>query len=211
MGTSQEELLKRYGIGLTGGIACGKSTVAKILRELGFPVIDADQLAREAVESGSRGLALVVEAFGGAILTKSGALNRPLMREMIFSDQKKRETLEGILHPVIQDLLIKKLKEIGLFQHPRPWFYEASLLFETGRYKSLAAVWVVSCPASVQIQRLMKRDKCDEKQARRILDSQLPLKQKASMGDLVIDTSSPLQELEAKVRLALETIPKRDR
>lgn len=204
-----DELTKKYGIGLTGGICCGKSTVAKILRNIGFPVIDADELSREAVEPNSKGLALVVEAFGGNVLLKNGSLNRPMMRDMIFSNPKKKELLESILHPVIHELLGRKLQELGLFDHPRYWFYEASLLFETGRNKKFREIWAVVCPSHVQISRLIKRDKCDEKMARKILDAQMPAKLKASRANVVIDTNSPMEEMEAKVRIALETLPKK--
>lgn len=204
-----DEVMKKYGIGLTGGICCGKSTVSKILRNIGFPVIDADDLAREAVEPNSKGLALVVGAFGGNVLLKTGALNRAMMRDIIFTNPKKKDLLESILHPVIQELLAKRLVDLGLFQHPRYWFYEASLLYETGRDKNFREIWAVLCPPQVQISRLIKRDKCDEKMARKILEAQMPAKLKASRANVVIDTNSPMEEMEAKVRLALETLPKK--
>jgi dephospho-CoA kinase len=201
------ELCKKWGIGLTGGIACGKTTVARILADKGFLVIDADQLAREAVEPNTKGLAKIVETFGGAILNENGTLNRRLLGETIFSDPEKRQKLEKITHPIIRDLLTAKLQERGLFQNPRFWFYEASLLYETGRNQDFRLIWCVYCPQQLQIARLKTRDNRDREMAEKIIASQLPAQEKANRADVVIDTSSPIDELEAKIRHALNQLP----
>lgn len=202
-----DELQKKYGIGLTGGIACGKSTVSKILANLGFPVIDADALARKAVNPGTKGLARIVELFGGAILQDDGQLNRKMMADIVFNDPVRRKTLESVVHPAIYELLEQDLRDKGLFQHPRYWFYEATLLFETGSARKYREVWAVYCPQNIQLARLKKRDGRDQKLADKIIQSQMPAKVKASKANVVIDTSTPLEELEAKIRLALETLP----
>jgi dephospho-CoA kinase len=201
-----EELSKKHGIGLTGGIACGKSTIAKILENLGYPVIDADQLARKAVESGTKGLAKIVERFGGSVLQEDGSLNRKLVAEIVFSDPAKRKQLEGIVHPIIHDLLGGELRRRGLFEFPRYWFYEASLLIENGTARNFREVWLVHCLPNIQVARLKKRDNRDERILSAIIKSQLPFKQKAALAEVLIDTSSPLEELEAKVRVALERL-----
>lgn len=203
------ELMKRFGVGLTGGIACGKSTVAKTLENLGYPVIDADTLARKAVAPGTRGLAAIVSAFGGAILSTDGLLNRGMMAELIFNDPSKKKQLENIVHPVIHELLDQELHERGLLQFPRLWFYEATLLFETGSASKYLAVWAVSCPRNTQLTRLQKRDHRDPRLLTKIIDSQMPAKIKATKADFVIDTSCPIEELETKVRLGLESLQKR--
>lgn len=203
------ELMKRFGVGLTGGIACGKSTVAKVLENLGYPVIDADTLARKAVAPGTKGLAAIVSAFGGAILTGDGQLNRAMMAELIFNEPNKKKQLESIVHPVIHELLEQELTDRGLLQFPRVWFYEATLLFETGSATKYFAVWTVSCPRATQLARLQKRDHRDPRLLAKIVDSQMPSKVKASKSDFVIDTSCPIEELETKVRLGLESLQKR--
>ena len=203
-----DELLRKYGVGLTGGIACGKSTIARILENLGYPVIDADQLARKAVEQGTKGLARVVEAFGGTVMHEDGSLNRKLLGAIVFGDPQKRKQLEAIVHPIIHDLLATELQKRGLFDFPRYWFYEASLLFENGTARNFCEVWVVYCLPATQLARLKKRDNRDEKTLQAIIKTQLPPKQKAALADVVIDTSSPLEELEAKVKVALERLPR---
>jgi dephospho-CoA kinase len=203
------ELCKKWGIGLTGGIACGKSTVASLLKGKGFPVIDADQLSRDAVAPNTRGLAKIVEVYGGSVLSENGTLNRKALGDIVFSDPTKRKELEKILHPIVRDLLTQRLQQLGLFDQPRFWFYEASLLFEVQRDQDFRQVWVVYCPESVQVQRLKQRDGRDRVIADRIIASQLPAKEKAERGDLVIDTSSPIEELDAKIRHALNQLPGR--
>jgi dephospho-CoA kinase len=203
------ELCKKWGIGLTGGIACGKSTVARMLLDKGFLVIDADQLAREAVEPNTKGLGKIVECFGGSVLNENGTLNRRLLGETIFSDSEKKQKLEKILHPIIRELLTTKLQERGLFQNPRFWFYEASLLFETGRDQDFRLVWAVYCPKNLQISRLKQRDNRDREMAERIIAAQLPAEVKAQRADVVIDTSSQIDELDAKIRHALNQLPGR--
>ncbi len=138
-------LSKRYGIGITGGIACGKSTLVQFLRKLGFLCIDADQLARDAVVPGSPGLEGVVSHFGSDMLLPDGSLNRKKLGSLIFRDSRQRKILESIVHPEIQELLAVQLEREGVFEHPRVWFYEASLLFETGLYRNFLATWLVTC------------------------------------------------------------------
>jgi len=202
------EVLKKYGIGLTGGIATGKSTVAQILRELGYHVVDADKLAREAVAPGSRGLAEVVDKFGASVLTEKGHLDRKKMANIIFDDHDKKEMLESILHPIIFDLLIKNLEENGIIQNPQFWFYEASLLIETGTNNRYREVWCTYCPSSEQLRRLCKRDKLEQDQARKMIASQLSAKEKAARSDFVIKTDSPIEELEPKIKSALARLHK---
>lgn len=202
------EVLKKYGIGLTGSIATGKSTVAQILRDLGYHVIDADKLARKAVAPGSRGLAEVVDKFGASILTDKGRLDRKKMADMIFDDHDKKDILESILHPIIFDLLIKNLDEQGIIKNPTFWFYEASLLIETGTYNRYREVWCTYCPSGEQLRRLCKRDKLEQEQARRIIASQLSAKEKAARSDFVIKTDSPIEQLAPKIKSALARLHK---
>ncbi len=204
-----QELKKKWGIGLTGGIACGKSTVAQILRKKSFLVIDADELAREAVKPSSRGLARVVEEFSGAVLNEDGTLNRRAIADIIFRDPQKRQRLEQIVHPIIHELLAEHLRKAGLFSAPRFWFYEASLLFEKGTYSEFRQIWAVSCPPEVQMARIQTRDHRSQEMAKAILASQIPAAEKARRADVVIETTSSMEELETKIRMALESMPGR--
>jgi dephospho-CoA kinase len=200
------ELSKKYGIGLTGGIATGKSTVSKILRDLGYTVIDADQLARKAVELGSNGLAQVVDKFGAIILKSDGTLNRKKLGAIIFEDASKRKLLEDIVHPIIHDLLSRNLRDQGIIDSPRYWFYEASLLFETGAYAKFKEIWCTYCDKKEQLRRLTHRDQYTKAFAQTILASQMDGKEKAERSDVVINTDAPIEQLAPKVKDALERL-----
>lgn len=200
------ELTKKYGIGLTGGIATGKSTVSKILRDLGYVVIDADQLARKAVEPGTPGLAQLVDKFGASVLKSDGTLNRKKLAGVIFDSPAKRRQLEAIVHPIIHDLLTKKLKELGITESPRYWFYEASLMFETGTHAKFKEIWCTYCNEKEQIRRLTSRDHFTKAFAKKVLASQMPGREKAEKADVVINTEAPFEQLEPKVKDALERL-----
>lgn len=200
------EVVKRYGIGLTGGIATGKSTVSKILRKLGYTVIDADELARKAVEKNSPGLAQIVEHFGAVMLTAKGNLDRKKMANLIFTDPEQRQALEAIVHPIIHNLLKQQLEKLGLIESKNFWFYEASLLFETGTSTKFKEVWATFCPENVQLQRLLKRDRYSMQFAKKILHSQMSAKEKAEKADFVINTDAPIDQLEPKVKDALDRL-----
>jgi dephospho-CoA kinase len=198
--------IKKYGIGLTGGIATGKSTVAEIIRKNGYTVIDADLLAREAVKPKSPGLAELVLAFGAEILHEDGSLNRDKLRNLIATKPETRITLENILHPMINILLSKKIEELGLIQHEQFWFYEAALIFEKNTANRFKEVWVTYCSRDEQLRRLMQRAKCDRKQAELMIKLQFTNKDKAAMADYVIDTETNPNLLEARVVAALERL-----
>jgi dephospho-CoA kinase len=175
-------------IGLTGGIATGKTSVARFFQSQGAVVIDADQLARAAVEPGSRGLERVVAAFGWDILAPDGQLDRKSLASLVFSDPHKRVVLEGILHPEIKHLAeecIAQAAESG----QRFVFYMAPLLIEAGVTDRVDEVWVVTVRSEVQLERLMRRDGIDQDEALRIIASQMPLAEKEKYGRIVIDNS----------------------
>ncbi len=140
-------------VGLTGGIASGKSTVSAILAELGAVVIDADKLAREVVEKGTPGLAAVVEAFGEDLLTPEGDLDRPAMGALVFNDEARRRVLEGIIHPLVFERIVA-LEEAapadGVVVHDIP------LLAESGRADTFDAVIVVDAPPETQVERMLR-------------------------------------------------------
>jgi dephospho-CoA kinase len=175
-------------IGLTGGIASGKSTVARFFQSKGALVIDADQLSREAVEPGSRGLVEVVAAFGNGVLTPDGMLDRKRLGDLVFSDSQKRRQLEGILHPEIKRLAEERIARAAETGH-KVVLYMAPLLIEAGATERVDEVWVVTVRPEVQLDRLVLRDGISRDEAQRIIDSQMPLVEKEKYGRVVIDNS----------------------
>jgi dephospho-CoA kinase len=180
-------------IGLTGGIASGKSSVARFFQDRGALVIDADLLAREAVEPGSRGLAEVAAAFGAGVLSPDGSLDRKRLGELVFSDSARRSQLEGILHPEIRRLAEERIA-CAAGAGRRVVFYMAPLLLEAGATDRVNEVWVVTVRPEVQLERLMLRDGISRDQAQRMVDSQMPLAEKEKYGRIVIDNSGTPEE-----------------
>lgn len=180
-------------VGLTGGIASGKSCVARILEELGVPVIDADLLARKAVIPGSRALAEITGKFGPGVISVDGTLDRKRLGGIVFSDPEKRRILEGILHPEI-----KRLGESGIAAEIaagcRFIVYMAPLLIEAGALDRVDEIWVVTVQPGVQLQRLTARDGISREDALRIIASQMPLDEKAGYASVLIDNSGTPEE-----------------
>jgi dephospho-CoA kinase len=180
---------KMLRVGLTGSIGVGKSFVARVLRDLGCHVVDADQTAREVVMPGTPGLAAVVEAFGLEVLRADGTLDRPKLGALVFPDQKKREALNSILHPFIiarQDQLLSEWEKedpdgIGVI--------DAALMIESGGYKRFDKLIVVHCRPDVQLDRLMKRDGLTAAEAQQRIAAQLSQEEKSKFADYLIDTS----------------------
>ncbi|TVQ90154.1 MAG: dephospho-CoA kinase [Deltaproteobacteria bacterium] len=185
-------------IGLTGGIASGKSTVARLLRERGIPVLDADQAARAVVAPGAPALAQIVASFGPEVLDTQGALDRPAMRARIIEDPGARRTLEAITHPAIFAHLREALAELHAQGH-RVAVVEAALMVETGSYKLYDEVWVVSSDPVTQLMRLQARDGMEEAQARALIAAQLPLAQKEAIADAILWNHGDLEALRAQV------------
>ena len=188
-------------IGLTGGIATGKSTVASFFSEHKIPVIDADQLAKEAVQPGSHGLEQITELFGREILAQDGTLDRKRLAAQIFSDTEKRRQLERILHPEIKRLSEERIAQ-EIVAGNRLLIYMAPLLIEAGVTDRVDDIWVVTVRPEVQLERLMLRDRITLEQAQRIVASQMPLSEKESYGSVVIDNSGT----EAETRRILEDV-----
>lgn len=188
-------------IGLTGGIATGKSSVALFFTELGIPVIDADQLARDAVQQGSPALEQIILLFGRELLTHDGSLDRKRLGALIFSDPEKRRQLENILHPEIRKLAEERIAQAAAAGHPR-LIYMAPLLIEADVTDRVDTVWVVTVRPEIQLERLMRRDGISQERAQSMIDSQMPLSEKERYGSVVIDNSGT----EAQTRIVLETV-----
>lgn len=185
-------------IGLTGGIATGKSTVAALLAARGAAVIDADRLAREVVEPGSPGLAEIVEAFGAGVLDGAGGLDRGAVGGLVFADETARRRLEAITHPRIRQLMGERAATA--LSGPAPLVVlDIPLLFEAGRTDGLGGVMVVWCPADLQVARLRTRDGLDAAEAARRVGAQLPIDEKRRRATWVIDNSGAPEAAAAQV------------
>lgn len=187
-------------LGLTGGIASGKSSVADCLVDCGAALVSADLLAREVVNSGSPTLATLVDAFGEDILTACGNLNREAMAQRVFADPVARRLLESITHPAIAHLAECRLAELRNAPHDLI-VYEAPLLFEAGAQNRVDHVLVVVVDPDIQLARLMKRESLDVAEARRRIAAQWSQADKVQMADFVIDNSGTLQQTCAMVDL----------
>jgi dephospho-CoA kinase len=185
-------------VGLTGGIACGKTTVARMFGELGIPVIDADALAREVVEPGTPGLQQIVVEFGKGVLDECGRLDRKKVGDLIFGDEEAREKLNAIMHPMIGAAGAARMA--ALQESEAPYFlYEAALLVETGSYQAFSALIVVSAEESLQRLRLIARDGFSVSEANARIDSQLPLARKIAVADYVVTNNGDLEATRRQV------------
>ncbi len=192
-------------IGLTGGIASGKSTASRRFRELGVPIIDADQLAREVVAPGTDGLREIVRRFGEEVLDEEGALDRKQLGAIVFDDPHARRALEAITHPRIALLSMRRMAEIALSGAPYA-LYEAALLVEKGTDEAMDGLVVVAASPEVQLARLMARDALDEPAARARLAAQMPLEKKLARARWVIWNDGDRAALEARVDATHEAI-----
>lgn len=185
-------------IGLTGGIASGKSTVTEMLRALGAPIVDADLLARQVVEPGSPALAEIAERFGADVITADGTLDRKKLGAVVFEDPDARRDLNRITHPRIAMAGQQAIAAHGA-NGAKVVIYDAALIVENKLHLGLAGLIVVSLPREVQRRRLMARDQIDEEAAEARIAAQLPLEEKVAVADYVIDNSGTLDETRAQV------------
>ncbi len=183
-------------VGLTGGIASGKTAVADLFAALDVPVLDTDEIARDVVAPGSAGLARVVERFGAGVLDEAGALDRAALRARVFADENDRRDLEGILHPLVIETLSHRAASAG-----GPYqIHVVPLLVETGLTERMERVLVVDCDPAVQLERLLLRDGGDRGQAERILAAQASREQRLAAAHDVIANQSTLADLAPLVR-----------
>lgn len=185
-------------VGLTGGIASGKSLVSGMFEELGIPVIDADVVAREVVKPGTAGLQALVEHFGGGILTAEGELDRAELRGIVFSDPKERRFLDATLHPLIRRRSEELAANLARQAHACV-IHAIPLLVETGQQARFSRIIVVDVPASMQLARLLARDGSSIEQAQAILDSQASRAERLAVADDVIDNSGSILQTRAQV------------
>jgi len=194
-------------VGLTGGIATGKSTVARLIAQRGIPIDDADQLAREAVEPGQPALAEIARLWPQAI-SGDGRLDRKRLGGIVFADPDARRRLEAILHPRISELCDARAAALAAAGHKLA-FYEASLLVETGRHRDFDGLVVVTTSPETQIERAMARDHLTREQARARIDAQLPMADKVAVATHVIDNGGDPAATAAQVARLLDELAAR--
>ncbi len=183
-------------IGLTGGIGCGKSTVAKIFADLDIPVLDADEVAHQLVEPGQPALVRIQQAFGPDILNPDGSLNRHTLRERVFSDPKQKQQLEAIVHPLVYKTLQAELERLTA-----PYcIVSIPLLFETAMSRFVDRILVIDCPVETQIERVKMRDNLSVERIQSIIDTQVSRLFRQANADDLIDNSSNDYRLAEQVK-----------
>jgi dephospho-CoA kinase len=186
-------------VGLTGGIATGKSTFARLLRERGLPVVDADELSRAAARTAPV-LEAIAREFGPEYLAEDGQLDRKKMAARVFAEPAARERLEAILHPAIRTSMAEETSRLAREGHPLA-FYDTPLLYEAGLGDQVDCVVVVYAPRVEQLDRVAQRDGLSRAEAQARLAAQLDIEEKARRADVVIDNSGPLDALPTKAAM----------
>jgi len=192
-------------VGLTGGIASGKSTVASMLRDLDCPVLDADSLARELLEPGQDAYKEVVREFGEGVLLKGGAVDRPKLGAVVFADARKRARLNQILHPRIQKVVADWFTALDRPGGPDTAFEDAALILEAGVKNSFDCVVVCWCRPEQQVERLLQRG-MSEADARLRIAAQMPIEEKRRLADVQVDCSGSMEETQRQVKALVEKL-----
>ncbi|WP_338777542.1 dephospho-CoA kinase [Metabacillus sp. FJAT-52054] len=185
-------------IGLTGGIASGKSTVSSLLKELGFPIVDADVIAKEAVDQGKPAYSKIAEVFGHRVLQPDGAIDRAQLGSEIFADPEKRKMLNEIVHPEVRKEMIRQRDE-SIQQGSKAVILDIPLLFESKLTHFADKSLLVYVTPETQLERLMKRNGYTQKEAQQRIDSQMPLDEKKSLADEVLDNNGTREETEIQL------------
>ncbi|MEN1935112.1 dephospho-CoA kinase [Paenibacillus sp. 102] len=190
-------------IGLTGGIASGKSTVSQMFRELSIPVIDADIIAREVVEQGKEAYKEIVEVFGEEILQADGALDRPRLGSIVFHNEEKRLRLNKIVHPAVRKEMNTQ-KDMYIKEGVQAVVLDIPLLFESKLTELVDQILVVAVSPSTQLERLMKRNGFIEEEAKARIDSQMSLAKKVTLANKVIYNDGTIAETKAQLQVILK-------
>lgn len=192
-------------LGLTGGIATGKSTVSAWLKTWGYTIVDADVIARQVVALGTPGLAQITAAFSEKVLQADGSLNRAVLGQIVFNDDAQRQRLMQITAPLIRDEILAQ-RQAGIDQQAPLVVLDIPLLFETDYQQYADVTWVVSIDHATQQQRLMQRNGLTAAAADARINSQWPLARKRQLADVVIDNNGSLAETKAQVLAALQQL-----
>lgn len=190
-------------LGLTGGIACGKSTISAYLKEFGLPVIDADECSRAVVEKGSIGLEKLTEIFGSKILENDGTLNRKALGQIVFSDSEQLSLLNSVMEPLIREEISRRLNQENNADFV---VLDAPLLIEQHYDKICDFIMTIDVSKKIQLERLIERDNLSEDEAKSRIESQLSSRERNGFADVVIDSSGTVEQTRKQVIKWLETI-----
>ncbi|MDK2985175.1 MAG: dephospho-CoA kinase [Clostridia bacterium] len=186
-------------IGLTGGIASGKTTVATILQELGAAVLDADEVAKKIVQKGKPAYKEIINTFGRKVLTSDGDLNRKLLGKIVFNDEEKRKKLESIIHPRVKEYFLEEIQRIKEKDPQKIIVLDVPLLLESGMETLVDEVWVVAVSEELQIKRIELRDRIGRQEALKRIKAQMPLKEKLKYADRIINAEGTLEDTKRQV------------
>jgi dephospho-CoA kinase len=186
-------------VGLTGGIATGKSTVSALFEVAGALIVDADRIAREVVRKDLPGWRAIVAHFGEGILMADGGIDRKLLAGIVFNDPSQRAALNRILHPLVRSEIGARCAVLARSRRGEVVIVDLPLLFEVGWQQGLDEVILVYAPAAVQLQRLLARDRLTREEARARLDSQMPIEKKKALATLIIDNSGSMEHTRLQV------------
>jgi dephospho-CoA kinase len=195
-------------VGLTGGVASGKTAVSQVLKEEGAYIIDADQIARELVQPHKPAWNELIKAFGKEILQEDGFIHRKKLADKVFADPKKRKLLNQILHPRIKEEMDRRTKEIGQKDPEAIVVIDAPLIVELGDHREMDKLIVVASTQTQQIERLKERDGIGPEEALRILSSQMPVEEKVNLADFVIRNEGSLEETKKRAKEVFKELRK---
>jgi len=195
-------------VGLTGGVASGKTAVSQVLKEEGAYIIDADQIARELVQPHRPAWNELIKAFGQEILQEDGSIQRKKLADKVFVDPKQRKLLNQILHPRIKEEMDRRTKEIGEKDPQAIVVIDAPLMIELGDHREMDKLIVVTSTQTQQIERLKDRDKTNTEEALRIVFSQMPLEEKLKFADYVIRNEGPMEETRKRAKEVYQELKK---
>jgi dephospho-CoA kinase len=195
-------------VGLTGGVASGKTAVSQVLKEEGAYIIDADQIARELVLPHKPAWSELIRAFGQEILQEDGSIQRKKLADKVFADPKQRKLLNQILHPRIKEEMDRRAKEIGEKYPEAIVVIDAPLIIELGDHREMDKLIVVTSTQTQQIERLKDRDGTNPEEALRIVSSQMPLKEKLKFADYLIRNEGSMEETKKRAREVYQELKK---
>lgn len=195
-------------VGLTGGVASGKTAVSQVLKEEGAYIIDADQIARELVQPHKPAWNELIRTFGKEILQEDGFIHRKKLADKVFADPKKRKLLNQILHPRIKEEMDRRTKEIGQKDPEAIVVIDAPLIVELGDHREMDKLIVVASTQTQQIERLKERDGIGPEEALRILSSQMPVEEKVNLADFVIRNEGSLEETKKRAKEVFKELRK---
>jgi len=195
-------------VGLTGGVASGKTAVSRVLKEEGAYIIDADQIARELVQPHKPAWNELIRAFGQEILQEDGSIHRKKLADKVFADPKQRKLLNQILHPRIKEEMDRRAKKIGEKDPEAIVVIDAPLIVELGDHREMDKLIVVTTTQTQQIERLKDRDGTSPKEALRIVSSQMPMEEKLKFADYVIQNEGSLEETKKRAKEIFKDLKK---